>query len=56
MIMKAVIRTGAGYFGRDDGFSLSGAGSSGADLKRFTHARMALALRGLADDADLTIL
>jgi fructosamine-3-kinase len=56
MIVKAVIRTGAGYFERDDGFFLIGAGSSGADLKRFTHARMALALRGLADDADLTIL
>jgi Ser/Thr protein kinase RdoA (MazF antagonist) len=56
MIVKAVIRTGAGYFERDDGFFLIGAGSSGADLKRFTHARIALALRGLADDADLTIL
>lgn len=56
MIVKAVIRVGAGYFERDDGFFLIGTGSSGADLKRFTHARMALALRGLADDADLSIV
>ena len=56
MIVKAVIRVGAGYFERDDGFFLIGAGSSGEDLKRFTHARIAHALRGLADNADLSIL
>ena len=56
MIVKAVIRVGAGYFDRGDGFFLFGAGGSGADLKRFTHARIALALRGLADNASLSIL
>ncbi len=56
MIVKAVIRVGAGYFDRGDGFFLIGSGSSGADLKRTTHARIALALRGLAANADLSIL
>lgn len=56
MIVKAVIRVGAGYFDRDDGFFLIGAGRSGADLKRFTEARLALALRGLEQDAELTDL
>ena len=56
MIVKAVIRVGAGYFDRGDGFFLIGSGGSGADLKRTTHARIALALRGLAANADLSIL
>ena len=56
MIVKAVIRVGAGYFDRGDGFFLIGSGGSGADLKRLTHARIALALRGLAANADLSIL
>ena len=56
MIVKAVIRVGAGYFERDDGFFLIGTGGSGADLKRTTHARIALALRGLASNSDLSIL
>ncbi|MEQ1851165.1 MAG: phosphotransferase [Chthoniobacteraceae bacterium] len=56
MIVKAVIRNGAGYFDRDDGFFLIGSGSSGANLKRITHERIALALRGLAANADLSIL
>jgi len=56
MIVKAVIRVGASYFDRGDGFFLIGTGGSGADLKRTTHARIALALRGLASNADLTIL
>lgn len=56
MIVKAVIRVGAGYFDRDDGFFLIGAGASGADLRRQTHDRLSLALRGLAEDADLTLL
>jgi fructosamine-3-kinase len=56
MIVKAVIRVGAGYFDRGDGFFLIGSGGSGADLKRTTHERIALALRGLATDADLSIL
>ncbi|MFZ4764780.1 MAG: phosphotransferase family protein [Roseimicrobium sp.] len=56
MIVKAVIRVGAGYFERSDGFFLIGSGGSGADLKRTTHERIALALRGLAANADLSIL
>jgi fructosamine-3-kinase len=56
MIVKAVIRVGAGYFERDDGFFLIGSGGSGADLKRTTHARITLALRGLAANVDLSIL
>jgi fructosamine-3-kinase len=56
MIVKAVIRVGAGYFDRGDGFFLISSGGSGADLKRTTHARIALALHGLASNADLTIL
>ena len=56
MIVKAVIRVGAGYFDRGDGFFLIGSGGSGADLKRTSHARIALALRGLAANADLSIL
>jgi fructosamine-3-kinase len=56
MIVKAVIRVGAGYFDRGDGFFLIGSGGSGADLKRTTHARITLALRGLASNSDLSIL
>ncbi len=56
MIVKAVIRVGAGYFDRDDGFFLIGSGGSGADLKRTTHARITLSLRGLASNSDLSIL
>jgi fructosamine-3-kinase len=56
MLFKAVIRVGAGYFERDAGFFLIGAGTSGAGLKRFTLERIALALRGLEDNADPSIL
>jgi fructosamine-3-kinase len=56
LIVKAVIRVGAGYFDRGDGFFLFGPGANGADLKRTTEARLALALRGLAINADLSIL
>jgi fructosamine-3-kinase len=51
MIWKAVIRVGAGYFERTSGFFLVGAGASGADLRAFTLARIATALRGLRTDA-----
>ena len=47
MIVKAVIRVGAGYFDRDDGFFLIGSGSSGANLRRMTEEKLALALREL---------
>ena len=56
MIVKAVIRVGAGYFTRDSGFYLIGTGSTGADLETFTRARIDTALRGLNDNLDLSIL
>lgn len=56
LIVKAVIRVGAGYFERDSGFFLIGSGSSGEDLRRFTEARIETALRGLREGAGLEIL
>ncbi len=54
MLVKAVIRVGAGYFERDDGFFLIGSGSSGQDLRKFTHARIDKALQGLHQNADIS--
>lgn len=51
MLVKAVIRVGAGYFDRTDGFFLIGSGSTGADLRTSTQTRIAKALQGLRDDA-----
>lgn len=56
MIVKAVIRVGAGYFDRDDGFFLISSGSSGQSLRETTLSRFALALRGLREGSDLDIL
>jgi fructosamine-3-kinase len=56
MIVKAVIRVGAGYFDRDDGFFLIGSGSSGASLRETTQSRLALALQGLREGSGLDIL
>jgi BASS family bile acid:Na+ symporter len=56
MIVKAVIRVGAGYFERGQGFFLIGAGSRGDDLRRFTRQRLDRALCGLQTDADFSIL
>jgi len=56
MIVKAVIRVGAGYFDRDDGFFLIGSGSSGSNLREMTLSRIALALRGLREGIGLDIL
>lgn len=50
MLVKGVIRVGAGYFDRDDSLFLIGRGGTGADLRRFTVARIERALRGLRDD------
>ncbi len=55
LIVKAVIRVGAGYFERDSGFFLIGSGGSGADLRRFTEERIDLAMRGLQEGAGLEI-
>ncbi|MDZ4402794.1 phosphotransferase [Prosthecobacter sp.] len=56
MIVKAVIRVGAGYFDRDDGFFLISSGSSGSSLREMTQSRLALALRGLREGSGLDIL
>ena len=53
MIVKSVIRVGAGYFERDDGFFLIDTGAVGADLQAFTHARLAAALEGLRKNRDI---
>lgn len=47
MLVKAVIRVGAGYFDRDDGFFLIGAGSSGQSLREVTCQKLFQALREL---------
>lgn len=56
MIVKAVIRVGAGYFDRDDGFFLIGSGSSGASLREITLSKIGIALRGLREGSGLDIL
>ncbi|MBE7495595.1 MAG: aminoglycoside phosphotransferase family protein [Verrucomicrobiaceae bacterium] len=56
MMVKAVIRIGAGYFDRDDGFFLIGSGSSGASLRETTLSKLATALRGLREGSGLDIL
>jgi fructosamine-3-kinase len=56
MIVKAVIRVGAGYFDRDDGFFLIGSGSSGASLREITLSRLSTALLGLREGSGLDIL
>lgn len=56
MIVKSVIRVGAGYFDRDDGFFLIGSGSSGTSLRETTLARLSLALRGLRESSSPGIL
>jgi hypothetical protein len=56
MIVKAVIRVGAGYFDRDDGFFLISSGGSGQSLRHTTLSRLATALRGLREGSGLDIL
>jgi len=56
MIVKAVIRVGAGYFERSEQFFLIGAGSTGPELRKQTHARLAAALAGLRADAPIESL
>jgi fructosamine-3-kinase len=52
MLVKAVIRVGAGYFELSGGFFLIGPGGSGADLKTFTQQRIQDAVRGLREALD----
>ena len=56
MIVKSVIRVGAGYFERDSGFFLIGANASGASLREFTLARLMTSLHGLRDASPLDAL
>ncbi len=56
MIVKAVIRVGAGYFERGTDFFLVGASGGGEGLRRHTLKRLDTALRGLRAEADLTML
>ena len=56
MIVKAVIRLGAGYFERDDGFFLMGRGVSGRALRVMTQERLSLALRALREGGGLDML
>jgi len=56
MIVKAVIRVGAGYFDRDDGFFLISSGGSGLSLRETTLAKLSIALRGLREGSGLDIL
>ena len=56
MLVKSVIRVGAGYFKRTDGFFLIGSGSSGADLRTFTRERLFRALHGLREDLEVSQL
>jgi fructosamine-3-kinase len=56
MIVKAVIRVGAGYFDRKDGFFLVPPGASGRTLREFTYARLNAALAGLRNGSDLETL
>ncbi len=56
MIFKAVIRVGAGYFQRNDRFYLIDSGSNGMEFESFTRNRIEIALRGLNQGCDLSIL
>ncbi len=56
MIVKAVIRVGAGYFERNDQFFLIGKGGTGADLKTATQEKISIALRGLREDLEIAHL
>lgn len=56
MLVKAVIRVGAGYFNRGTDFFLVGASGGGESLRKITLDRLDAAWRGLRTDADLTML
>jgi fructosamine-3-kinase len=52
MLVKAVIRVGAGYFDRKADFFLIGPGANGQDLRSFTLQRIQEAVNGLRNDID----
>ena len=53
MIVKAVIRVGAGFFEKDDQFFLIPRKSSGTSLEQFTRNRLAAAMRGLRENQSI---
>lgn len=56
MIVKSVIRIGAGYFEQSQGLFLFGSGDSGRDFEIFTKKRLITAVSGLEDNSDINIL
>jgi aminoglycoside phosphotransferase (APT) family kinase protein len=56
MLVKAVIRVGAGYFNKDERFFLLEPGTSGAAFKTFTQTRLCRALEGLQSEAPIETL
>ncbi len=53
MIVKAVIRVGAGYFDRGNSFFLIPSGANGGSLREFTRARLNAALTGLRNETSI---
>ena len=56
MIVKAVIRVGSGYFGRDGGLFLIGPGDNGQSLRQQTEHRIETALKGLQTNSEFSTL
>ncbi len=56
MIVKSVIRIGAGYFDQSQGLFLFGNEDSGRDLETFTKKRLITAVSGLENNSDIDIL
>lgn len=54
MLVKAVIRVGAGYFNRTDAFFLINQGNTGSDLRTFTHSRISKALDGFENNLEIS--
>jgi aminoglycoside phosphotransferase (APT) family kinase protein len=52
MIVKSVIRVGAGYFDGPGGLFIHGSGADGAALRAFTLARLRAAARGLREERE----
>lgn len=56
MIVKSVIRVGAGYFDRGNNFFLIGSGQNGGDLRAVTLGKLETALRGLTENREIESL
>jgi len=52
MLVKAVIRVGAGYFNRTDDFYLINSGGTGKDFSVFTHQRLLSAITALEEQRE----